>query len=364
MHVREAQDDADRSELLGLLVGPWLAYAVSAAVELGVVDRIAREPAGPRELAEELGLRPEPLYRLLRALAAIGILAEDPEGAFAPTGKGRLLSATHPGSMRDLALLYTSGFFTDAWKRLGDSVRTGEPAFRTAHGTDIYGYLHTHPADSALFDAGMSVGSSFAAELPAVVDFSAASRIVDVGGGDGSVLAGLLMAHAHLSGVLFERPDVMRSAEGRLGTYVAEGRCRAVPGDFFREVPAGGDVYLLCRVLHNWDAAAARTILANCRAAMPADGLLLILERIVPGHGPGRGGAAVPDRGPEPRGTAAPDRDPAWLALAFDLNMMVMTAGRERTAAEYDELLGSAGLRTREVRDLAGEMRVLVAAPG
>ncbi|MFC3996678.1 methyltransferase [Nocardiopsis sediminis] len=334
------RDEADRGELLELLVGPWLAQAVSAGVELGVIDRVEQEPAGPGELADGLGLQPEPLLRLLRVLAAIGILTEDAEGRYAPTRKGRLLVATHPGSMRDLALLYTSDFFTDAWKRLGDAVRTGESAFRAAHGTDIYGYLHAHPGDSALFDAGMSVGSSFAAELPAVVDFAAASRVVDVGGGDGSVLAGLLMAYPHLSGVLFERPDVMRSAEGRLGTYVAEGRCEAVPGDFFRDVPSGGDVYLLCRVLHNWDDDNARAILANCRAAMPDDGRLLILERVVP------------------------DRDPARLAPTFDLHMMVMTAGRERTAAEYGELLHAAGLRAREIRDLAAEMRVLVAVPG
>ncbi|MBV2364406.1 methyltransferase [Streptomonospora nanhaiensis] len=333
-----AGQEAESRELLRLMVGPWLAEAVVTAVRTGVVDRLGDGPCGADELAAALDLRPEPLVRLLRLLAALG-LVEERGGRFSLTSMGELLHSDHPSSMRDLALLYNSDFFLRAWRGLPEAVRTGEQAFQSVHGTDVYSYLAAHHDDAALFDAGMSVGSGFAAGLPAAFDFARVGRVADIGGGDGTRLSALLSEHPHLHGTLQERPQALESARERLAPFIEEGRCDLVGADFRERVVPGADVYLLCRVLHNWDDSTSGRLLANCAAVMGPRSRLLIVERIMP------------------------DGRHPWLSRAFDLHMMVMTAGRERTVGEYEALLRPAGLRTLEVRDLAVEMRVLVAGP-
>ncbi|MDT0302494.1 methyltransferase [Streptomonospora wellingtoniae] len=330
------EGEGEDERLLRLLMGPWLAEAVAAAVRLGVIDRLGDAPARAGELADELSLAADPLERLLLLLVGLEVL-EEREGRFGLAPVGERLHSRHPSSMRDLALLYRSDLFRGAWRGLADSVRTGRQAFASVYGRDVYTYLAEHPVDAALFDAGMAAGGSFADPLPAVYDFSRAERVADVGGGDGSRLAALLQAHPGLHGVLQERPQVLAGARGRLGAFVGEGRCELVGADFLAEVPVVADTFLLCRVLHNWDDDSCARILANCAAAMAPGARLLILERVMP------------------------DDRQAWLSRAFDVHMMVMTTGRERTAAEYEALLRPAGLRTLEIRGLDAEMRVLVA---
>ncbi|CAM4044190.1 methyltransferase [Nocardiopsis rhodophaea] len=333
-----AGGETEGRELLRLLAGPWLTEAVVTAVRLGVIDRLGDGPETPAETAAALSLRPEPLARVLRLLTAAGVLSED-GGRYALTEMGEQLHSDHPASMRPLALLYNSDFFTRAWRGLSEAVRTGEPAFRSVHRQGIYAYLADHPDDEALFDAGMAAGSSFAAGLPAAYDFSAAKKVVDVGGGDGTLLAAVLRAYPHLRGILFERPPALHGARERLAPHIAEGRCDLVEGDFMREIPDDGDVYILCRVLHNWDDEACHLLLANCRAAMGPDARLLVVERVIP------------------------DGRHPLLTLAFDVHMMVMTSGRERTASEYEALLRPVGLTTADITDLAAEMRLLTARP-
>ncbi|GAA1770972.1 methyltransferase [Streptomonospora arabica] len=331
-----AGDEGEDHGLLRLLMGPWLAEAVAAAVRLGVIDRLGGAPASAGELAEGLSLAADPLQRLLRLLVGLEVL-EERDGRFALAPMGERLHSRHPSSMRDLALLYRSDFFLGAWRGLADSVRTGHQAFASVYGRDVYTYLAEHPAEAALFDSGMAAGGSFADALPAVYDFSRAGRVADIGGGDGSRLAALLKAYPGMHGVLQERPQVLAGARERLGSHIDEGRCELVGADFLAEVPVAADAYLLCRVLHNWDDDSCGRILANCAAAMGPGARLLILERVMP------------------------DDRQAWLSRAFDVHMMVMTTGRERTAAEYEALLRPAGLGTLEIRDLGAEMRVLVA---
>ncbi|MBB6171491.1 hypothetical protein HNR23_001551 [Nocardiopsis mwathae] len=330
--------DNEGRELLRLLAGPWLTEAVVTAVRLGVIDRLGDGPETPAETAEGLSLSPEPLARLLRLLTAAGVLGEE-GGRYALTEMGEFLHSDHPASMRALALLYSSDFFTRAWRGLADAVRTGEPAFPAVHRQGIYPYLADHPDDEKLFDAGMAAGSTFATGLPAAYDFGAAKKVVDVGGGDGTLLAAVLRANPHLHGVLYERGPALHGARRRLAPHLAEGRCELVEGDFMRDIPGDGDVYILCRVLHNWDDEACHLLLANCRAAMGAASRLLVVERVIP------------------------DGRHPLLTLAFDVHMMVMTSGRERTASEYESLLRPVGLTTDTIADLAAEMRLLVARP-
>ncbi|WP_159945187.1 MULTISPECIES: methyltransferase [unclassified Nocardiopsis] len=325
-------------ELLRLLTGPWVARAVAAAVELGVFDRLADAPEGAAALAARLGLHPDRLGRLLRLLASVGVL-EEQAGGYRSTAVGALLCRDHPSGLADLAALYDSDMFTAAWARLPEAVRTGGTAFEAAHGTDVFTYLERHPEEAALYTAGMAAGGRFASALPDVYDFTGARTVVDLGGGDGELLATVLERAPGARGVLLERPPALAAARTRLAGFVERGRCDLVEGDFLRSVPEGADVYLLSRVLHNWSDADARTVLGHCRRAMAPDGRVLIVERVLP------------------------DEERPWLSLVFDAHMMVMTTGAERTESEYEALLGAVGLTTRRILGLPLEMRVLVAEP-
>ncbi|GAB3495059.1 methyltransferase [Nocardiopsis coralliicola] len=330
--------DGDERELLRLLIGPWIAKAVSAAAEIGVPDGLADGPRTASELAAELNVHRGGLLRLLRMLAAVGLVEED-SGRFALTSAGALLTADHPASLRDLALLYDSPHFLAAWDGLVGQLRTGRQAFSAALGEDVYTFLASRPEEARSFSAGMRAGGNFAAALAEAHDFSGASRVVDVGGGDGVVLEAVLERNEHVIGVLLDRPQAMEHARERLLPYIAEGRCTLEEGDFLEGVPAG-DVHILSRVLHNWEDAEAGRILENCSAArqgMP--GRVLIAERVLP------------------------DGRHPWLSVAYDLHMMVMTGGAERTTAEYETLLRTAGLTIASTAELPLEVSLLAAAP-
>lgn len=332
-----AEGSAER-EVLRLMTGPWVSRAVATAIELGLLDRLAEGSADTATLAADLDLHPDRLGRLLRLLASVGVLERDGE-AYRPTEVGDVLRRGHPSGMADLALLYDSDMFTAAWTRLADTVRTGVTAFEVAHGTDVFAHLVRNPEDAARYTAGIAAGGRFSTVIPDVHDFTGARRIVDLGGGDGSLLAAVLERAPEAHGVLVERPPALAAAELRLGPLVDAGRCELVEGDFLRSVPRGADVYLLSRILHNWSDQDACTVLCHCREAMSPDGRVLIAERVLP------------------------DEDPPWLSTFLDAHMMVMTTGAERTEGEYEKLLRSAGLTTHHILDLPLEMRLLVAGP-
>lgn len=332
-----AEGSAER-EVLRLMTGLWASRAVATAIELGLLDRLAEGSADTATLAADLDLHPDRLGRLLRLLASVGVLERDGE-AYRPTEVGDVLRRGHPSGMADLALLYDSDMFTAAWTRLADTVRTGVTAFEVAHGTDVFAHLVRNPEDAARYTAGIAAGGRFSTVIPDVHDFTGARRIVDLGGGDGSLLAAVLERAPEAHGVLVERPPALAAAELRLGPLVDAGRCELVEGDFLRSVPRGADVYLLSRILHNWSDQDACTVLCHCREAMSPDGRVLIAERVLP------------------------DEDPPWLSTFLDAHMMVMTTGAERTEGEYEKLLRSAGLTTHHILDLPLEMRLLVAGP-
>ncbi|GAA0979767.1 methyltransferase [Nocardiopsis tropica] len=330
-------ESAER-EVIRLMTGAWVSRAVATAVELGVLDRLGEGPADTGSLAEGLGLHPDRLDRLLRLLAAVGVVRER-DGRHEPTRVGSHLRRGHPSGMAELALLYDSDMFGDSWEHLADAVRTGRTAFGEAHGTDVFSYLERHPRDAELYTAGMAAGGRFSTRIPDVYDFGGVRTVVDLGGGDGELLAAVLAAAPGAHGVLVERPAALAAARERLGAFADAGRCDLVEADFRQGVPEGADVYLLSRVLHNWSDEDARGLLRHCRRSMAPGGRVLVAERILP------------------------DEGRPWLSLVLDVHMMVMTPGAERTERGYEELLRSAGLTTREILDLPLEMRLLVAGP-
>ncbi|HEX6520483.1 MAG TPA: methyltransferase [Streptosporangiaceae bacterium] len=312
----ETQAVSQARRLRRTLMGFIVSQAIVALTELGVPDRLADGPATAAELAGAVGVDPDALRRFMRALVAEGIFAEDARGRFALTAMGSLLRGDVPGSLRDFATLMTAEAY-HAWGDAGYSVRTGQPAFDHVFGMPMFDWLARDRHASARFNAaqaGLAVGRmSPLAER----SWATASTVVDVGGGNGTLLSVLLGRHQRLNGILFDLPHVAKEAELALSSAGLADRVRCIGGDFCVEVPPGGDVYILAQILHDWDDHKAALILRNCHQALPPDGRLLILELIVP-----------EDPGPHP-------------AKLLDLHMMVMLGGRERTMTEWRELLES-----------------------
>jgi hypothetical protein len=302
-----------------------VSQAVYVAAHLRLADHLGSGPQTAEALAQATGTHAPSLTRLLRVLAAFGIVQEIAPGQVALTPLGACLQTDAPNSVRDTVL---SGANEQDWHTWGDllhCIQTGESAMRHLFGTpNMFDYFAQHPEVAALNQAGFAAfGRIVAQAVVAAYDFSACGTLVDVGGGQGQLLATILGAYPTLRGVLFDQPSVVARAGPVLeGAGVAE-RCTVVAGDFFAAVPGGGDIYLLARVIHDWEDADARTILATCHQAMPPHSTLLLVERVLPDH-------------IEPAVTAQEQ------TLA-DLTMLVMTGGRERTEGEYRALLEATG---------------------
>jgi len=256
----------------------------------------------------------------MRALSSLGIFAQT-QGSrtFTHTPLSEALRANVPGSMHGLANM-TGMLHVRAWVDVAHSVRTGETAFSKVFGREIFDYLPTNPAAAAAFDGAMTgYTAATAAAVANAYDFSEVSKLVDVGGGSGALLCAIAARHPHVSGVTFDLPHVAARAKDHLLRAGVLGRCDVVAGDFFEAVPSGFDAYALKMVLHDWDDARSIVILKNVRKAIPAGGRLLVIDAVLP-------------EGNEP--------SPGKL---FDMNMLVMTGGRERTEREFREILGAAG---------------------
>src|SRR5215468_9054526 len=263
--------------LIRLAEGLGPARAVQLAAELGVADHLADGPRTADDLAAATSCHAGALYRLLRALSAEGVFTEDPPGTFALTPTGDMLRADHPQSLRTWVLF--QGLFNTVYARAKYSIRTGEPTFPEVFGQPIFEFLDAHPEHAAMFNTAMSEHSRIMAGVVAqAYDLSRARLIVDVGGGDGTFLSGLLGFWPDVRGVVLDLPHAEGAALKQLASAGLGERCSFVGGDFLRELPAGGDVYLLKGILHNWPDEEATTILRNCRRAMSADGRVTLLE--------------------------------------------------------------------------------------
>jgi hypothetical protein len=254
-----------RRKVLGMLSASVPAQCCYALAKLGVPDLLAAGPRPVAELAAECGADPRVLQRMLRALAALGLFRHaGPEG-YALTSAGELLRADVPGSLRQTAIMHGEAVFR-SFAEIMHTVHTGQPAFEKVHGQPFYDYLAEHPDTAAVFADAM--GSE---PVPAVLtgyDLTGVGTLVDVGGGNGGLLAEVLAAHPGIRGVLLELPDSVAAASTRLAAAGLADRVELVAGSFFDVVPTGGDVYVLARVLHNWTDEHAETILRRIGSAM------------------------------------------------------------------------------------------------
>lgn len=312
--------------MLRMITGYWVSQAVGVAARLGVADQLTSGPRSSDDLARAVGAQPQALHRVLRMLASIGVFSQPEPGVFALTPLGETLRSDTPGSLRFFAIAETAFGHWAPWGRLLDSVKTGAPMAREALGGELWEWYGQNAEEAEFFSAAMGNLSALAAsELVRVYDCTTARTIADVGGAHGVLLAATLRANPNARGILFDLPHVIATAADALEGQGVADRCELVSGDFFDAVPGGADLHILKQILHDWDDERATRLLTNCHRALTPGGKLLLVEMVVPA-----------------------DNQPG-MAQAMDLNMLVLLGGRERTEAEYRELLGSAGFRLERV---------------
>ena len=269
------------TRLIEMIRGYQLSQALYVAAKLGVADCLRDGPRTSDELAQATGTHAPALYRLLRTLASRGVFAEITDRRFALTPLGELLRSDVVSSVQAELLLWGHPILWESWGHLTHSVQTGERAFDHLYGMGIWEYLARHPEDRASFSAGFAASEQHD-QLLSAYDFSSINLIVDIGGGNGRLLSAVLRANPRTHGVLLDTPGVVSGADEILRAEGVAERCRVIGGDFFAELPSGGDVYILSRVLMDWDDEHAVRILRNCRRAVAEQGRVLIVDRIIP----------------------------------------------------------------------------------
>ncbi|HEX6743188.1 MAG TPA: methyltransferase [Solirubrobacteraceae bacterium] len=326
-------DETPTVALRRLTNGYQVTQAIHVAATLGIADLLRDGPRDSDALAQETATHAPSLHRVLRALASVGVLHEGDDGRFALTAIGACLRSDAAEPVGAWATFVGRPSHWDAWGALVHGVRTGERPFDSVHGTDAWRYRVAHADEGPIFDAAMTEITRRAnAHLLAAYDFRRFATVVDVGGGRGALLAALLDANPQMRGILLDQPHVVE------GAVVGE-RCEVVGGSFFDAVPEGADAYLLKAVLHDWDDDDALRVLARCRAAIPAHGALLVVEREL----------------------GAPNENAD--AKFSDLNMLVSLGGRERTRDEFAELLARGGFALHSATPSAIGLSVLEAHP-
>ncbi|MDX6263673.1 MAG: hypothetical protein QOH84_5361 [Kribbellaceae bacterium] len=316
-----------------MITGYRISAALSVAAELGLSDELAKGSRTVSELATVAGVDEETLARLVRALVAIDVYAET-DGAVSNTPLGEMLRSDVPGTLRPLARTLQDPALWGAWGHLGHSVRTGENAFEALHGFDVWTHRQHQPEHNEIFNDNMTALSwKVAAAVAATYDFSGFHTVVDVGGGQGTVLDAVLRSNDHLVGAVFDQEHVV--AAEPLSAAVSS-RWAAVVGDFFRSVP-NADVYLLKSILHDWPDDRCIDILHVCAQSLNPGGAILVIETIL-----GRPGQEA-------------------QAAFSDINMLVMPGGRERTEDQYAALFAAAGLQLTRVIDTPSRMSIVEA---
>ncbi len=321
------------ADVIELVVSSWKSHATAAIARLGIPDQLASGPRSSAELAEAAGADPGAVARLARAGVTLGLLQEISPGQYSLTAMGRCLT-TGPGSLRNFAIMHTEPGQTRPMEHLSEAVTTGRPVARAALGQDVWDYYRDHPDERARFaDAMTGLSAQQAPLVAAALGGGPYQRIIDVGGGHGTLLRALLAGAADATGTLFDLPEVVADAPDT----AAGSRIQTTPCDFFDGVPAGGDLYVLQHVLHDWDDSNATQILRNCRQAGLPGHAVAVIELLLPEQ-PGH-----------------------WMPFLLDLLMLAETAGRERTATEFRAPLNGAGYQLEKIIPLQDGQNILLA---
>jgi len=309
------------AQMMQFVMGSWVSQAVGAGARLGIADHVAAGAKTAEDVAQRVGASPDAVFRLMRALASLGLFTVSGRD-FSLTALGETLRADVPGSMRDFAIAETDHPHWQGWGLFPKAIKEGRKVVVDAIGMDGWEYYAKHPEDGEQFSRSMwGLSGQATGPVLASFDFSAALKIVDVGGAHGALLLGILDKYRQASGVLFDLPHVIEGSKREVERAGLAGRVEVVGGDFFKEVPAGGDIYLLKHILHDWDDAKCLVILETVKKAMKPTSKALVVECALP-----------EDATPSP-------------AHLLDLSMFVLLDGRERTPTQYGALFEKAGLR-------------------
>jgi hypothetical protein len=318
-------DLSPHQQLDQMISGYWISQAIYAAAKFGIADHLKDGPKTVRELASATSANPDALYRLLRALASVGIFTEGDSGQFSLTPMAEPLRSDVAGSKRALALMMGDEQFR-AWAEIDYSIRTGKIAFDKAFGKPVFDYLGEHPDKARIFDAAMvGIHGRESNAILNAYDFSGIGVIADIGGGNGSQITEILKKHSRVKGILFDLPHVIERAKERIQASGLLDRCKLVSGSFFDAVPEGADAYIMRHIIHDWDEEKCLAILRNCHRAMASTSKLLVVESVIP-------------VGNEP-----------FLGKFLDLHMLLIPGGKERTEKEYQALFERAGFELTRI---------------
>lgn len=336
---------ASPQALLQLVTGYHSAQVVHVATQLGLADLLADGPQQVTDLATATGSHAPSLARLLRMLAALGIVAEQADGRIDLTPFGAPLRTGVPGSVRDRVLFLGGDWYWRSWGELRYSVRTGKPAFDNVLGMSNFEYWEHNPEAGAIHDASFTAMAQFTiAPLLAAYDYARFGTIADIGGSEGPLLAAILAANPSVRGILFDLPHVVVRAAPALAAAGIADRCTVVGGDFFASVPAGANAYLLKYIIHDWDDERAVEILTQCRMAMAHEATLLLIEQVLPER--------------------LEAGEAALRVAGLDLTMLLNTpGGRERTESQFRWLLLESGFELQRVIATQSPFSILEGTP-
>lgn len=334
-------DQVAPTVVLQMVFGKMASRAITVAAELGLADLMKDGPVPVEQLARAKEVNADALNRVLRVLTAAGVFEETAPGTFGLNASAQLLRSDVPGSMRGLVLWLGDDTSWRAFQDLRYTVKTGQPAYDKVHGYPLFDYLARTPAVGTIFNQAMtSLTGQFMPAVLAGYDFSGLRRVVDVGGGQGALIAALVERYPEIRGTLMDLPEVVAQAGAVVDASPHRARIEVAPGSFFEAVPAGADAYVIKQVLHDWDDAHCERVLRNIRGVMAPHGRVLVVEALI-------------TPGPE-----------SMLARFSDMEMMVVTPnGRERTVEEFAALFARAGLKLARVVPTPSPLVVLEALP-
>jgi len=335
-NTQPTTDLPPQKAILQMATGYWVSQSLYVAAKLGIADLLKDGSKSCDQLASSAGVNAQLLYRLMRALASVGVFAEQEEGCFTLTPVAACLQSDVPGSMRALVIMWGEEYY-QAWRDILYTLRTGKSAFEHLYGMPLFQYYAQNPEAGKIFDRAMtSISSVENAAITASYDFSKFSKLVDVGGGNGSLISLILQNNPTMQGVLLDQGAVIAEAKNLIEVEGASKRRELVAGDFFESVPSGGNAYILKYILHNWNDERAIAILKNCHRAMVENGKILVIEQVIP-----------------------PGNEP-FLGKFLDLHMLVMfPGGCERTEDEYRALFEASGFQLTKTVPTKIELSVI-----
>lgn len=340
MTTNNTNSESIYAEVMNDLVGQMKAEAIRLAALLQLADRLKDGPKSVAELAEATGTHAPSLYRLLYALACCGYFIEVEPQVFAQTERSEVLRSDLPRSLRDYAIIHGEVWQTRPWEEALWTLQTGQPVFPKMFGKDLWHYFaEDDPAAGQRFNQAMSSQSRQSNQILArSYDFATASTIIDVGGGQGSLLETILQSYPVIEGILFDQASVIEMAQQRHLADQFAGRMKLMGGSFFEAIPPGADIYVLKQIIQDWDDAASIQILSNCQQAMKAGGRVLVIEDVT------MPGKKIPP-----------------IAPLINLQLQLLAPGWKRTEAEHRTLFASSGLKLSRVMPTASTYTILEA---